>query len=257
MESDYCSVLWRWSDDALQSLIELYGTHSTARAVECTLGILYALLLARVLSAFRGILRSLSETLLEGVQASHLPEAAPTAPAVPFLACRTEITAVPPSEALAANHAWSEVGWQTIRLRVGPDYPQNRRKLPGASPILQCVGVDVFGAPEKIVGDGLLDAGCLPGEVVAAAAEPTPPPALSGPVPPPLPRYLVVTISMPRYGSGAPDGPNYRIAIYLVVPPTLRDEGGPGPAMLCEFLDGAASGHTERGGALQSARCAA
>ena len=53
---------------------------------------------------------------------------------------------------------------------------------------------------------------------------------------------------MPKYPGPEADGPCYKYCWYLAVPPTLRSEpAGGAAAMLCEFLDGAADGHTMSG----------
>ena len=53
---------------------------------------------------------------------------------------------------------------------------------------------------------------------------------------------------MPSYSGGAADGPNFRFSTYLSVPAELRDVPSAAAAMLCEFLDGASSGHTTPAG---------
>lgn len=141
--------------------------------------------------------------------------------------------------------AWSPATWESIRLRTGPDYSRNKRKEPTAKPLVQCVGVHLNKLPSKLFGDGKLDAAFLPAKVVTAAAEPTPPQPTPGAPPPPLPRYLVVTWHMPRYQGRSADGPTLRCSYVFAVPAGLRHDPSDGAAMLCEFLDGGASGHAD------------
>ena len=143
---------------------------------------------------------------------------------------------------LSVPHAWSPVDHRDIKLRVGPNYKKNKKKAPSGPALLQCVGVDLISAPRKVFSDGACDAACLPPEIAAAAAEQTPPPGSGGP----LPRFLVVTISMPKYSSGATDGPNMRWAVFHGVHPSLRDDTSPPARLLCEFLDGAVTGHADK-----------
>ena len=141
-----------------------------------------------------------------------------------------------------ARHAWAPVDWRTILLRVGPNYKRRKRKAPTPAPLLPCIGVDILRADHKVFSDGQVDAACLPPEVAAAAAEaPLDPNA--------LPRFLAVTVSMPQYSGPAADGPNFRFFVLHAVPKSLRNESDGAARMLCEFLDGAASGHSDPNGA--------
>lgn len=63
---------------------------------------------------------------------------------------------------------------------------------------------------------------CLPLEVVQAAREEAAPAARSAMANvPALPRFLVVTIHMPHYSTGASDGANSRFSFYLAIPADL------------------------------------
>ncbi len=84
---------------------------------------------------------------------------------------------VSPREVLSARGAWSRVDWSDLRLRIGPNYKRNKRKGPTLSPLLECVGVDIFQSPRKVFSDGEVDAACLPEEVaLAAGCRPAAPP---------------------------------------------------------------------------------
>ena len=63
--------------------------------------------------------------------------------------------------------------------------------------------------------DGRLDAECLPREVLAATNAPEASAGRS------LPKFLVISVHMPQYGSSATDGLNNRFSFYLAVPPHL------------------------------------
>ena len=145
----------------------------------------------------------------------------------------------------AARNSWSALRWHDIKLRCGPNYKRNKKKAPTDSPLLPCVGVDIFQVDSKAYSDGQVDKGVLPQAVAAAAAEPTPRASGRG-EPPPLPRYLVVGLHMPNYKGNQADGPGFRHCVYLAVPPGLRKQPDPAAVMLCDFLDGAGSGHAEK-----------
>ena len=142
-----------------------------------------------------------------------------------------------------ARAAWAPIDYESIRLRIGPNYRRNGQKAPTGKPLLPCISVQLLQSETKVFCDGDSDASCLPAEVQAAAAEPTPSPRADQK--PPLPRYLVVSFSMPRYSGSAESGPTLRFTYVYAVPPKLRSEPGAAAAMCCEFLDGSASGHTD------------
>ena len=142
-----------------------------------------------------------------------------------------------------ARGGWAPIDWKSIKLRVGPNYRRNGKKSTTAEPLLPCVSVQLLRSETKIFCDGETDAECLPAEVRAAAAEPTPSPR--GDQKPPLPRYLVVSFALPRYSSSEESGPTLRFTYVYAVPPRLRSDAGASAAMCCEFLDGSAGGHTD------------
>ena len=173
----------------------------------------------------------------DAASARSRQETAPVSSAASTRVSCGTLREVPFAASVDAKHAWSTVGWEDIRLRCGPNYKRNKRKKPTAEPLLPCVGVDVFCAPRKLFSDGATGLACLPAEIRAATAGSAP-----------LPRFLVVSVHMPNYASGAADGPNIRYTCYLVVPPELRSDSSAAASMLCEFLDGAGSGHTDAAG---------
>jgi len=64
--------------------------------------------------------------------------------------CKSGLREVPLSDAASnARNSWSAVHWQSIVLRVGPDYNRNKHKRPSKAPLLPCVGVDVFKVDRK------------------------------------------------------------------------------------------------------------
>ena len=175
-----------------------------------------------------------------------------------IIGCTSGLRPTSLEHSATARHAWAPINWRTIKLRVGPDYKRLKRKRPTSRPLLPCSGVDILQGERKVFSDGKLDASCLPPEVAAAATEPTPPrtpsdsdrstvdgssSATSSEMP--LPKFLAVSISMPRYSGPSVDGSNVRYHVFHQVPPTLRDDASASPAarLLCEFLDGSAEGH--------------
>ena len=236
------------------------------------LTVLYALLLLRVLFALgrllwkvrsaqtadarassdRGVTAVYSQSKGAGKTApsSGGPVAANGRPATPIAASSAMLPGA--TQIADARNAWAPLSWSDIRLRIGPNYKRNKKKGPTAAPLLPCVGVSVLQAEQKVFGDGITDAACLPPEVAAAAAEPTPPASIPGSsravAPPPLPRYLVVTVCMPKYTHGAADGPNLRFSFVLSVPSRLRTDPDPQAKLLCAFLDGSGNGHTDESG---------
>ena len=254
--------------DALTSMARWYKPGSSTDDVTTNLlivliapalAVVHALLLLKVLMALRRLLRSLrvedaapkakppAASVLVPAAAVQIKQQAPAAQVQKGTAAA--LRAVTAEAVAHAHHAWAPIAWESIKLRVGPDYKRKKKKAPTAAPLLPCVGVELLRAEQKVYSDGHVDAACLPPEVAAAAAEPTPPHRPSAATPPPLPRFLVVNVHVPSYGGPEPDGPNLRIAFVLAVPPDLRSEPTSAARLLCDFLDGSASGHTDPAGA--------
>ena len=187
-------------------------------------------------------LRRVSSTLRKAA-VSHPRPAASASRAAPMPRCSgtSGLREVGLDETKSARRAWSEVHWQDIMLRDGPDYRRNKIKRPTASPLLECVGVDIFRVERKIFTDGSeAHAAYLPAEVATAMRTP----GQAGE----LPRYLVVSIAVPTYRGASTDGPGAKMLFYLAVPPELRGGRDGASAMAAEFLDGAAAGHATKGG---------
>ena len=197
--------------------------------VQLVVGILYTALLVRVLY---GVMRLLGLSELRDDQ-SRVPghqahTASATQPNDHLTTPSGSLRAVGAEESSQARQAWTAISWESINLRVGPNYKKNKKKAPTARPLLQTVHVDAASSEWKVYTDGDADIACLPPEVAAAASERTPPLRAStgSSPPPPLPRYLVIAVHIPQYSSGASDGPNVRFYYTLAVPPELRKEPG-------------------------------
>ena len=120
------------------------------------------------------------------------------------LECKSGLREVSLEEAKSAKEAWCRVHWESISLRDGPDYRRNKIKRPTASPLLECIGLDVFQVEGKVV-TALDDAHAdyLPPKIVTAAA--------ASQRATELPAYLLVSISMPNYAGSQADGPGMKI----------------------------------------------
>ena len=164
------------------------------------------------------------------------------------LAGKSGVRCVPATEFETAAHAWGPLQWETIRLRVGPNYRRNKQKAFTGAPMLPCVGMDFFQTERKAYVEEGRSVSYMPPEIIAAASEPSVWTAATPALQPVLPRFVVISTYVPQYSSSAPDGPNCTFIMYLEVPADLREHADPAAKMLCDFLDGAHSGHTDPGG---------
>jgi hypothetical protein len=247
----HMSISTRATPTPAPSNVVVVTGHTEMFVLKTSIALIYTYLLLRILRALLSLMRYLQAASASGAAAGSAVAANGAAPdaATRCVGCVSGLSATRLSAGASAKHAWAPVDWSGIKLRIGPNYKKNKRKAPTATPLLPCVGVDLLCAERKIFCDGLSDAACLPPEVAAAAKEPTPSASSAtqagGGSLPPLPRFLVVTISMPRYSAGAADGPNLRFAIYFSVPAGLRKDPSPAASLLCEFLDGSSGGHND------------
>jgi hypothetical protein len=172
-----------------------------------------------------------------GLRQAYPPTFTPTAPPVRGFSGVHEL----PLGALeGATHSWGQASWNTQRLRDGPNYKRNRIKRLALPPLLPCVGFDAFRTERKIFTDcSEAQAACLPAEVREAARDRG---GAGG-----LPRFLVVSVSMPVYSGPAADGPTLKFVVYFAVPPSLAAEPSGAARLLRAFLSGAASGHRAPG----------
>ena len=161
---------------------------------------------------------------------------------------RSGVSCVPTTEFETARHAWGPLQWETIRLRVGPNYRRNKQKAFTGAPILPCVGMDFFQAERKAYAEDGRSISYMPPEIVAAASEPSGCDLTTPMQQPVLPRFVVISTYVPQYSSSASDGPNCTFIMYLRVPVDLREQADPAVKMLCDFLDGAYTGHRDPGG---------
>lgn len=120
------------------------------------------------------------------------------------LSCASGLREAALTDISFARNAWCPLSWQSIKLRIGPDYKTRKAKAPTRSPLLECCGVDLFRMEQKVVTSlGHAHAPYLPKEVMRAAN--------GGECMCDLPKYLVVSISIPGYASSQADGPGIKL----------------------------------------------
>ena len=70
----------------------------------------------------------------------------------PRVGCISGLREVSLEEMVSARDSWSGVHWESIKLRVGPNYRKHRKKQPTTEPLLDCVGAVCACRVREVVG---------------------------------------------------------------------------------------------------------
>jgi hypothetical protein len=129
------------------------------------------------------------------------------------------------------KQSWCVGDGSRFNVRCGPNYKKNGTKAPSAQPFYQCIGIDIFGSPEKI--DHMSERVQLP-------------PVPEGATGLALPPFFVVNVQMPwnapsLKGKTPPVGSSF-VYYFVLTPDTVQMLSGPedaySPALkvLCRYV---------------------